>query len=141
MSSEIQERVARAIYESRYGRPERDDYWNRRVKDMREIAEMFPNSPLGGDATSDAFRAALAAMKAMREPTEERSRSSELGAKVRKVAAQLSVERFNGWANPLVSDLVDAADFLEGKTPMNESSEAVLSADAEISLAEGGKDD
>lgn len=67
--SEFQERLARAIYESRYGRPERDDYWNRRVKDMREIAEMFPNAPLGGDGVSDAFRDALAAMKAMREPT------------------------------------------------------------------------
>lgn len=67
--SELQERLARAIYESRYGRPERDDYWHRRVKDMREIAEMFPNAPLGGDGVSDAFRDALAAMKAMRDPT------------------------------------------------------------------------
>ena len=82
----------------------------------------------------------LAAMKAMREPTEECRRSSELGAKVRRVAAQLSSERFNGWANPLVADLVDAADFLEGKTPIQHSSDAVLSLDAEISIAEGGKD-
>lgn len=122
MPSEMQERIARAIYEGRNGAKCKP--WAYQPAAHRE--------PYLSDA--------LAAMKAMREPTEERSRSSELGAKVRKVAAQLSVERFNGWANPLVSDLVDAADFLEGKTPMNESSEAVLSADAEISIAEGGKD-
>jgi hypothetical protein len=81
-------------------------------------------------------RRALAAMKAMRKPTI----SAELGAKVRRVAAQLSVERVGGWANPLVADLVDAADFLEGKTPIQDSSDAVLSIDAEISIAEGGKD-
>ena len=69
--SELQERLARAIYESRYGRHERDEYWKRRVKDMREVAEMFPNTPFGGDSVSDAFRDALAAMKAMREPTPE----------------------------------------------------------------------
>jgi hypothetical protein len=118
----MQERIARAIYEGRNGAKCKP--WAHQPKAHRE--------PYLLDA--------LAAMKAMREPTEERSRSSELGAKVRKVAAQLSVERFNGWANPLVSDLVDAADFLEGKKPIQDSSDAVLSLDAEISIAEGGKD-
>lgn len=72
-------------------------------------------------------RRALAAMNALHEPTEECRRSSELGAKVRRVAAQLSSERFNGWANPLVADLVDAADFLEGKKPIQDSSGAAPS--------------
>lgn len=132
MTSEMQERIARAMADARVAAMKKRFGLDFDLPGYDEYTE---------EGKADALAEALAAMKAMREPTEERSRSLELGAKVRKVAAQLSVERFNGWANPLVSDLVDAADFLEGKTPMNESSEAVLSADAEISLAEGGKDD
>jgi len=49
-------------------------------------------------------------------------------AKLRKIAAQLSVERVQGWANPLVADLSDIADDLEGKQRVVDTGDAVLSA-------------
>ncbi|MFG1260085.1 hypothetical protein V5F79_22415 [Xanthobacter flavus] len=70
MPSEMQERIAWAIYESRTGNGASDGHWENRVKAFREMVEMFPDLPIGGDAVSDAFRDALAVMKAMREPTE-----------------------------------------------------------------------
>lgn len=48
--------------------------------------------------------------------------------KIRKVAAQLSAERMQGWANPLVSVLVDAANYLEQAQPKSVGGDAVLSA-------------
>lgn len=34
--------------------------------------------------------------------------------KITKVAAQLAAERFGGWSNPLVVDLINASTFLLG---------------------------
>ncbi|QRG06141.1 hypothetical protein EZH22_24655 [Xanthobacter dioxanivorans] len=77
MSSEMQERIARAIWESRNGKPAPDKYWAHQVKALRELADEFPEYPLGGDGVSDAFRDALAVMKAMREPTPEMEKTGD----------------------------------------------------------------
>lgn len=69
MPSEMQERIARAIYEGRLGKAVSHEYWARKVKVFHELADEFPEYTLGGDGISDAFRDALAAMKAMLEPT------------------------------------------------------------------------
>jgi hypothetical protein len=46
---------------------------------------------------------------------------------IRIVAAILAAERMQGWANPLVSYLTDAADAWEDKPRSKEPAEAVLS--------------
>lgn len=55
--------------------------------------------------------------------------ASEHAKKLREVAAQLSTERFQGWANPLVGVITDAADFLDG-TLTADTGDAVLSRPA-----------
>lgn len=69
MASEMQERMARAIFEARRGYPIPDEHWVQRVASYREIASGCPEYAKGGDGISEAFNLALAAMKAMREPT------------------------------------------------------------------------
>lgn len=48
--------------------------------------------------------------------------------KLERVAAQLSVERIQGWVNPLVCDIMDAVRLLRKETPVPDTGEAVLSA-------------
>lgn len=71
MASEMQERIARVLYEIRAQRAVRDDHWAHQVKAFRELADEFPDYPLGGDGVSDAFRDALAAMKAIQSYADE----------------------------------------------------------------------
>lgn len=62
------------------------------------------------DGQSEYIRADLAAPSAPAE-------GHRIAAKIREVAAQLSAKRMQGWANPLVSVLVDAANYLEPAQP------------------------
>jgi len=48
--------------------------------------------------------------------------------RLERVAAQLSAERIQGWANPLVVDIMDAVRRLRNETPEPDTGEAVLSA-------------
>ena len=48
-------------------------------------------------------------------------------ARIERVAAQLAAERVQGWSNPLVGDLVDAARFLRNEPTPVDTGEAVLS--------------
>ena len=69
MGSEMQLRVARALFEARAGRQISDEQWARHVASYFELAAAWPEyAKGGGDGVSDAFRFALAAMEAMREP-------------------------------------------------------------------------
>jgi len=49
------------------------------------------------------------------------------GKRLRKVAAQLAAERVQGWANPLVGTLTDAADFLDPPAPLPNPPDVVTS--------------
>lgn len=49
------------------------------------------------------------------------------GKRLRKVAAQLAAERVQGWANPLVGTLTDAADFLDPLAPLPNPPDVVTS--------------
>ncbi|KAB2792561.1 hypothetical protein F9K96_05305 [Brucella anthropi] len=53
--------------------------------------------------------------------------AGEHAQKLREVAAQLSTERFQGWSNPLVTAITDAADFLDGSEKID-TGDAVLSS-------------
>lgn len=102
--SEMQERIARALFERRLRQPVSDKSWEMHVGSYREPSPGWPKYSDGSDAISDVFHDALAAMKAMREPTVAMIRP---GCRVS--------------ATPILTW------------------QAML--DAEISIAEGGKDD
>lgn len=83
-----------------------DDYAQEQIDRRREVRDVFKAmqaaQPIGGDMrTAD---------------------------KLERVAAQLSVERIQGWGNPLVVDIMDAVRRLRKETPKADTGEAVLSA-------------
>ena len=47
--------------------------------------------------------------------------------RIERVAAQLAAERFGGWSNPLVADLVEAVWFLRDEPDPVDTGDAVLS--------------
>lgn len=69
MASEMQERIARALFESRLRRTVTDENWAQHFKMFRDLSADWPEYLQGSDGVSDAFRDALAVMRAMREPT------------------------------------------------------------------------
>lgn len=70
MASEMQERVARDLVRSRGAALIADDeHWPGQVKNYYEMCAEWPHYAEGRSLITDAFRDALVAMKAMREPT------------------------------------------------------------------------
>ncbi|WP_368649544.1 hypothetical protein [Brucella intermedia] len=66
--------------------------------------------------------------------------ASEHAKKLREVAAQLSTERFQGWSNPIVGVITDAADFIDG-TVTADTGDAVLSRPAPAATDTAPKED
>lgn len=113
------------------------------LKDALDAAHNAPregveNGRFSSHAYARAANRAIAARAALASlpPAPVASEGERFGASVRKIAAQLAAERVQGWANPLVATLVDAADFLEQKQPHQAGlTDVVLSAPREDEAA------
>lgn len=128
MASELQERIARALFERRLRCAVSDEDWAKRVASFRELSAGWPAYANGADAISDAFRDALIAMEAMFEPT---TGSVEAGG---------NYVLQEGGIDPMHVDDRGPPYCIKGRETGSYELWRVMVA-AEISLAEGGSRD
>lgn len=123
--SDVIEKMAERFYDH--------DCYNSATCDMPADWEFFAQDNINRDRVARYRLSAQAALTILEQEGWQRvPEGSDKHAKaVEAVAAQLSVERIQGWSNPLVVSLMDAVKFLRNEPESQDAGAAMISAGEE----------